>query len=84
MSFYEPYFSKTILLCCTFRISMMLCGLCFKRSNVNMVFFFLEQFEGLSHSSGNPDDFKKGTFFKKSFYHPFVVKNPDQLHALNS
>lgn len=58
MSFYEPYFSRTVLLCCMFRILMMLCGLCFKQSNINMVFFFLEQFAGLFHSSVNPDDFK--------------------------
>lgn len=36
MSFYEPYFSKTILLCCMFRIPMMFCVLCFKQSNINI------------------------------------------------
>lgn len=59
MSFYESYFSKTILLCCMFGILMMLCGLSFKQSNINMVFLFLEQFAGLFHSSVNPDDFKR-------------------------
>lgn len=58
MSFYKPYFSKTILLCCTYRILMMLCGLCFKHFNIYKVFLYLEQFVGLIHFSSDADDLK--------------------------
>lgn len=76
MSFYEPYFSQTILLCCTFRISMMLCGLRFKQSDINVVFFALEQFASLLRSSVSPGDLKRPIlkFFPSSLCCEMAIK----------